>query len=89
MNVSVAEIEEPRVIGVRERIAAFVELTKAAHCAHARSDLGAGFYLGTTGSFEFVTFFNAVTGIALLAFGVATLNQYLERRTDLLMDRTA
>jgi protoheme IX farnesyltransferase len=28
-------------------------------------------------------------GILLLAFGVATLNQYIERRTDLLMDRTA
>jgi protoheme IX farnesyltransferase len=28
-------------------------------------------------------------GIALLAFGVATLNQWLERRTDVLMDRTA
>jgi protoheme IX farnesyltransferase len=28
-------------------------------------------------------------GIALLAFGVATLNQYIERKTDALMDRTA
>ena len=28
-------------------------------------------------------------GIVLLAFGVATLNQWLERRTDILMDRTA
>ncbi|HTH38018.1 MAG TPA: heme o synthase [Pyrinomonadaceae bacterium] len=89
MNVSVAEIEEPRVIGVRERIAAFVELTKPRIALMLVLTSAAGFYLGTTGSFEFVTFFNAVTGIALLAFGVATLNQYLERRTDLLMDRTA
>ena len=28
-------------------------------------------------------------GILLLAFGVATLNQYIERDTDRLMDRTA
>jgi heme O synthase-like polyprenyltransferase len=31
---------------------------------------------------------NAMIGIGLLAFGVATLNQYVERATDALMDRT-
>jgi protoheme IX farnesyltransferase len=30
-----------------------------------------------------------MVGITLLAFGVATLNQYIERRIDVLMDRTA
>jgi len=49
----------------------------------------AGFYIGTKGSFDFALFANAMIGIALLAFGVATLNQYIERRTDALMERTA
>jgi len=31
---------------------------------------------------------NAMIGILILAFGVATLNQYVERDTDALMDRT-
>ena len=30
-----------------------------------------------------------MVGITLLAFGVATLNQYIERKTDILMERTA
>ncbi len=89
MNVTAAEIEEPRVIGARERLGAFVELTKPRIAFMLVLTSAAGFYLGTVGSFEIVKFLNAMTGIALLAFGVATLNQYLERRTDVLMDRTA
>ncbi|MGQ0542573.1 MAG: heme o synthase [Blastocatellia bacterium] len=34
-------------------------------------------------------FVNAMIGITMLAFGVATLNQYAERSTDPLMERTA
>ena len=49
----------------------------------------AGFYLGTKGDFNVMLFVNAMIGIALLAFGVSTLNQYIERDTDALMDRTA
>ena len=48
----------------------------------------AGFYLGSRGSFDIALFVNAIIGIAILAFGVATLNQYMERATDSLMDRT-
>jgi protoheme IX farnesyltransferase len=89
MSVSAAEIEEQRVIGARERLVAFVELTKPRIAFMLVLTSAAGFFLGTKGAFEVVTFLNAMTGIALLAFGVATLNQYLERRTDLLMNRTA
>jgi protoheme IX farnesyltransferase len=49
----------------------------------------AGFYLGTANRFDWLLFLNSMISIALLAFGVATLNQYLERDTDLLMKRTA
>ena len=49
----------------------------------------AGFYLGSQGNFDFLLFINSIIGITLLAFGVATLNQFIERRTDALMERTA
>lgn len=89
MNVSAAEIEEPKVLGVRHRIAAFIELTKPRIAVMLLLTAAAGFYLGTLGNFDLLLFCNTMIGIALLAFGVATLNQYLERRTDLLMLRTA
>ena len=89
MQVTAAEIQEPKVIGVRDRMAAFIELTKPRIAAMLVLTAAAGFYLGSEGSFDFLLFLNAMIGIALLAFGVATLNQYIERRTDVLMNRTA
>lgn len=76
-------------ISSRERIAAFVELTKPRIAFMLLLTAAAGFYLGNRGAFDLVLFANAMIGIVLLAFGVATLNQWLERRTDVLMDRTA
>jgi len=61
----------------KPRIAFMLVLTSAA-----------GFYLGTEGTFDTVLFANSLIAILLLAFGVATLNQYWERSTDTLMDRT-
>ena len=49
----------------------------------------AGFYLGADKGFNFLLFINSMLGITFLAFGVATLNQYWERKTDILMERTA
>ncbi|MCC7308365.1 MAG: protoheme IX farnesyltransferase [Acidobacteria bacterium] len=89
MNVTAAELQENQATGFRERLAAFGELTKPRIAAMLVITAAAGFYLGTEGSFNFVLFVNAMVGIGLLAFGVATLNQYIERRTDVLMDRTA
>jgi heme o synthase len=89
MNVTTAEINEPKVAGVRERIAAFVELTKPRIAFMLVLTSAAGFYIGTKGSFDVALFVNSMIGILLLAFGVATLNQYIERDTDALMDRTA
>lgn len=89
MDIATAEIQEIRVLGARERIAAFVELTKPRIAFMLVLTSAAGFYIGTKGIFDFALFANAMIGIALLAFGVATLNQYIERRTDALMERTA
>ncbi|MEK7857213.1 MAG: heme o synthase [Acidobacteriota bacterium] len=89
MSATAADIQEPRVLGMRERIGAFVELTKPRIAFMLVVTSAAGFFLGTKGAFDFPVFANAMIGIALLAFGVATLNQYIERSTDKLMDRTA
>lgn len=89
MSAATAEIQETKVTGVRERIAAYVELTKPRIAFMLVLTSAAGFYLGTKGTLDIALFANAMTGIALLAFGVATLNQYIERGTDAMMDRTA
>lgn len=89
MNVTAVEIQEQKVIGLRERLLAFVELTKPRIAFMLVLTSAAAYYLGTKGSFDFVLFANAMVGITLLAFGVATLNQYIERSTDALMNRTA
>lgn len=76
------------MLGWRMRVAAFVELTKPRIALMLVLTSAAGFYLGTSGAFDFLLFANAMIGIGILAFGVATLNQYWERSTDALMDRT-
>ena len=89
MDSAAAQLTEVRVFGVRERVNAFIELTKPRIAFMLVLTSAAGFYLGNRGTFDFLLFVNAMLGIALLAFGVATLNQFIERRTDALMDRTA
>ncbi len=88
MDTAAAEIANNRMFGWRMRMAAFVELTKPRIAFMLVLTSAAGFYLGTKGSFDFALFANAMVGILILAFGVATLNQYFERSTDALMDRT-
>jgi len=89
MESTAGEIQEARVLGIREKLAAYVELTKPRIALMLVLTSAAGFYLGSVGTFDFVLFVNAMIGIALLAFGVATLNQYIERDIDRLMERTA
>lgn len=83
------EILDARGTTVRERLGAFVELTKPRIASLLVLTAAAGFYLGTRGRVDVLLFFNTLFGIALLAFGVSTLNQFIERRTDSLMNRTA
>ncbi|MGD9560958.1 MAG: heme o synthase [Pyrinomonadaceae bacterium] len=89
MNVTAVEIPENDAMSLRERLVAFGELTKPRIAFMLVLSAAAGFFLGTKGSFDFVLFANSMAGIALLAFGVSTLNQYLERTTDALMARTS
>ncbi len=89
MDTATAEIHEPAVTGARMRIAAFIELTKPRIAIMLVLTSAAGFYLGSVGTFDYMLFANSMLSIALLAFGVATLNQYWERDLDRLMKRTS
>jgi protoheme IX farnesyltransferase len=82
----VAEIERQTV---RERISAYLELTKPRITFLIVLTSAAGFCLGSRGSLNYLVFSNAMIGIALLSSGIATLNQYIERDLDGLMKRTA
>lgn len=89
MDTLAAEINDPKVAGLREKVTAYVELTKPRIAFMLVLTSAAGFYLGSKGPFDVVLFINSMIAITLLALGVATLNQYWERETDQLMDRTA
>ena len=89
MEAITAELEQSKAINLREKLAAYVELTKPRIAFLLVLTSAAGFYLGADKSFNFALFANSMVGISLLAFGVATLNQFIERRIDVLMERTA
>ena len=72
----------------RERLAAFVELTKPRITFLIVLTSAAGFCLGSKGAFDYPLLFNALFGVALLSSGIATLNQYMERGLDARMRRT-
>lgn len=89
MEIATVEIQDTKIISVREKLAAFLELTKPRIAFMLVLTSAAGFYLGADKGFNWTVFANAMIGITLLAFGVATLNQVWERKTDALMERTA
>ncbi len=89
MEIVTAEIQEIKTISLTEKLSAYLELTKPRIAFLLVLTSAAGFYLGSDKGFNFVIFINAMVGITLLAFGVATLNQVWEKKTDALMERTA
>src|SRR4028118_442265 len=89
MENIVAEIQVTKPIGLKEKLSAYFELTKPRIAFMLVLTSAAGFYLGADKGFDVSLFINSIIGIALLAFGVATLNQVWEKRTDALMERTA
>src|SRR5436190_6876572 len=88
-NITTSDMATQQVLGVREKLAAYAELTKPRIAIMLVLTSAAGFYLGTKGAFDGLLFANSLVAILLLAFGVATLNQFWEYRTDRLMERTA
>jgi heme o synthase len=89
MDTFSTDIKQPAVAGFRDRLVAFSELTKPRIAILLVLTSAAGFYLASKGPLDLVLFFNTIIAITLLAFGVATLNQYWERDLDKLMARTS
>jgi protoheme IX farnesyltransferase len=89
MENLIPEVQPVASAGARARIVAYTELTKPRIAFMLVLTSAAGFYLGSHDSFRLEHFLYSMLGIALLAFGVATLNQYIERQLDAKMERTA
>jgi protoheme IX farnesyltransferase len=76
-------------ISLRERLAAYAELTKPRITFLIVLTSAAGFALASPGNINYAALVGAMFGIALLSSGIAALNQYLERDLDAVMRRTA
>lgn len=88
METATVELQETKAISIGAKISAFFELTKPRIAFMLVLTSAAGFYLGASQGFEIGLFINSMVAITLLAFGVATLNQYIERDIDPKMERT-
>jgi len=69
--------------------AVFADLVKARLTTLVLLTTLVGFYLGETGSVNYLLMFHALFGTALVASGAAALNELLEREYDAKMRRTA
>ena len=87
MNARSATLET-RIEAVRGRAADYLELTKPRITVMVLVTTLAGYYLGAAGSFETTVALNLLIGTALASGGTLALNQYIERETDAMMNRT-
>jgi protoheme IX farnesyltransferase len=76
-------------LSLRQKIGAYVELTKPRITSLIMLTAAAGFCLGAQGGVNYLLLTHAMVGIGLLASGLGTLNQFMERDLDVLMRRTA
>ena len=76
-------------LSARSRVSSYLELTKPRITFLIVLTAAAGFCLGSRGAVDYRLLSISMLGIALLASGVSTLNQYMERDLDGLMRRTA
>ena len=89
LRTPAVDVIERSRLSFRERVAAYVELTKPRITFLIVLTSAAGFALGSRGPVDYVALLRAMFGIGLLSSGIATLNQYAERELDGLMRRTA
>ncbi len=88
MENIITDLQKTRENNLKEILSAYIELTKPRIALMLVLTAAAGFYLGSKETFESWLFVNSMLGIAFLAFGVSTLNQFIERNIDGLMERT-
>ena len=89
LRTPAVNVIEPSRLSFRDRVSAYVELTKPRITFLIVLTSAAGFALGSRGPVDYVALISALFGIGLLSSGIATLNQYAERELDGLMRRTA
>jgi protoheme IX farnesyltransferase len=93
INITQGEIavepQQQEALAAREKFSAYWELTKPRITFLIVLTAAAGFFMGTRGQFDYLRFFHALFGIAMLSSGIAALNQFMERDLDRLMRRTA
>src|SRR5271163_420636 len=87
MNAKVA-IAESALTLPRGRLSDYFELTKPRVVLMVLVTTLAGFYLGGRTGFDVTLALNLLAGTALAAGGTLALNEYVERDTDAMMDRT-
>jgi protoheme IX farnesyltransferase len=87
VNAKVAGAESAISLS-RGRVTDYFELTKPRVVLMVLVTTLAGFYLGGLASFDVTLALNLLAGTALAAGGTLALNQYVERDTDAMMDRT-
>ncbi len=87
MSAKVA-IAESAISLPRGRVSDYFELTKPRVVLMVLVTTLAGFYLGGRSGFDITLALNLLAGTALAAGGTLALNQYVERDTDAMMDRT-
>lgn len=80
------EHDRPRT---REKIGAYIELTKPGIVRMVVITAGAGFFMASNGFLRFVPLLWSLLGIALAAAGACALNEFIERDRDARMRRTA
>ena len=89
LRTPAVDVIERSRLSLRERVAAYAELTKPRITFLIVLTSAAGFALASRGPLNYAALLSALFGIALLSSGIATLNQYAERELDGLMRRTA
>ena len=87
MNARVATAESALTLP-HGRVSDYFELTKPRIVLMVLVTTLAGFYLGGRTGFDVTLALNLLAGTALAAGGTLALNQYVERDTDAMMDRT-
>jgi protoheme IX farnesyltransferase len=76
-------------VALRERAAAYVELTKPGIVRMVLITAGAGFVLAAGTAMDFLLLLHTLIGMGLVASGSCGLNQFMERDADGRMKRTA
>jgi protoheme IX farnesyltransferase len=93
INITQGEIavepQQQEQLAAGEKLTAYWELTKPRITFLIVLTAAAGFFMGTRGQVDYLGFFHALFGIAMLSSGIAALNQFMERDLDRLMRRTA